>query len=149
MNRAKLIEEIIQLQQVNHSIRRYAPEVWLDLNLTIGQLKSLFFIESEGSTNVKKLANALGVTPPDVTRIVDRLVKQGLVNRRENPEDRRMLLLQATEKGGALLARLRENKITHLSHILEHLSTEELTRLAQGLTALVRATEVQRGEKLR
>jgi len=121
----------------------------LDLNLTIGQLKSLFFIESEGSTNVKKLANALGVTPPDVTRIVDRLVKQGLVNRRENPEDRRMLLLQATEKGGALLARLRENKITHLSHILEHLSTEELTRLAQGLTALVRATEVQRGEKLR
>lgn len=146
MDRAKLIEEIIQLQRMSHSMGRYAPEVWMDLNLTIGQLKSLFFIESEGGTNVKKLATALGVTPPDVTRIVDRLVKQGLVNRRENPKDRRMLLLQATEKGRTLLARLIENKTTHLSHILAHLSTEELTTLAQGLTALVKAAEVQRGE---
>jgi len=51
----------------------------MDLSLTIGQLKSLFFIDFEGSTNFKKLATALGVTPPNVTGIVDHLVEQGLV----------------------------------------------------------------------
>ena len=146
MDRAKLIEEITRLQNIKHPMARYAPEVWLNLDLTIGQLKSLFFIESEGATNARKLATALGVTPPDVTRIVDRLVEQELVSRRENPEDRRMLILQATEKGRVLLARLRENKPNHLSHILTFLSTEELVALAKGLTALVRAAEVQRGE---
>jgi len=145
--RTELIEEIILLQQMSHALGQYSPEAWLDLNLSIGQLKSLFFIDSEGTTNFRKLANALGVTPPDVTRIVDRLVEQGLVSRRENSEDRRMQLLQATKKGKALLARLRENKATHLHRILTHLSTAELTTVAQGLRSLVRAAGLQREEQ--
>ena len=148
-SRAELTKEIIRLQQMSHAMGQYAPEVWMELNLTISQLKSLFFIDSEVSTNFRKLATALGVTPPDVTRIVDRLVEQGLVSRRENPEDRRVQLLQATKKGKSLLAKLRENKTTHLYRILTHLSTEELTTVVKGLDALVRAAELQRGEELR
>ncbi|OGN93841.1 MAG: hypothetical protein A2Z75_05415, partial [Chloroflexi bacterium RBG_13_50_10] len=144
MDRAKLTEEIIRLQRISHAMGQYTPEAWMELSLTIGQLKSLFFIDSEGSTNFTKLATALGVTPPNVTRIVDRLVQQGLVSRREHPEDRRMLLLQTTKRGRNLLARLRENKTTRLNQILAHLSTEELTTLTQGLTALAKAAEVER-----
>jgi len=146
-DRIELIEEIILLQRMSHALGQYSPEAWLDLNLTIGQLQSLFIIDSEGSTNFRKLANALGVTPPDVTRIIDRLVQQGLVSRRENPEDRRMQLLQATKKGKSLLARLRENRTTHLHRILTHLGTEELTTVAQGLRSLVRAAGIRREEK--
>ena len=149
VNRAELTEKIIRLQQMSHAMGQYAPEAWMDLNLTIGQLKSLFFIDSEGRTNFRKLATALGVTPPDVTRIIDRLVEQGMVSRRENPEDRRMQLLQATKKGKALLATLRENKTTNLYRILAHLSTDELNTVAQGLSSLVRAAELQREEKLK
>ncbi len=142
MDRAKLIEEIIQLQrQTGRAMGQYAPEVWMDLSLTIGQLKSLFFIDFEGSTNFKKLATALGVTPPNVTGIVDRLVEQELVSREENPEDRRMLLLKTTDKGKALLAKLRESRISRMSVILAQLSLEELSALAQGLRALAKAGE--------
>jgi DNA-binding MarR family transcriptional regulator len=147
-SRVELTKEIIRLQQMSHALGQYAPEAWMELNLTIIQLKSLFFIDSEGSTNFRKLASALGVTPPDVTRIVDRLVEQGMVTRRENPEDRRMQLLQATKKGKALLAKLRENRTTHLYRILTHLSTDELNTVAQGLRALVRAAELQRKETI-
>jgi len=146
--RVELTEEIIRLQQMSHALGQYAPEAWMELNLTIVQLKSLFFIDSEGTTNFKKLAGALGVTPPDVTRIVDRLVQQGMVTRRENPEDRRMQLLQATKKGAALLTKLRENKTTHLYRILTHLSIEELTTVAKGLRALVKAAELHREKNL-
>ena len=145
MDRAELIEEIIQLQQqvvqVEHAMERHAPEAWMELSLTIGQLKSLFFIDFEGSTNFKKLATALGVTPPNVTGIIDHLVEQELVSREENPEDRRMLLLKTTDKGKALLARLRESMITRMSGILTQLSLEELSALAKGLSALARAGE--------
>jgi DNA-binding MarR family transcriptional regulator len=113
----------------------------MELNLTIGQLKSLFFIDFEGSTNFKKLAAALGVTPPNVTGIVDHLVKQELVSREENPGDRRMILIKTTDKGKTLLAKLRERRISRMSGILAQLSLEELTALAKGLSAVARAGE--------
>lgn len=142
MDRTQLIKEIIELQQqVNRALGEYAPEAWLELDLTIAQLKSLLFIAGQEVTNFKKLAAALAVTPASVTGIVDRLVEQGLVSRTENPEDRRMLLLKATERGATLLTKLRESRISHVSEILAQLSMEELSALAQGLTALASAAE--------
>ncbi|MBI4181054.1 MAG: MarR family transcriptional regulator [Chloroflexi bacterium] len=142
MEKSKLIKQIIQLQQqLGHAMRQYAPGAWLDLDLTIGQLKSLFFIDFEGSTNFKRLANALRVTPPNVTGIIDHLVEQGLVSREENPENRRMLLLKTTDRGKALVSKLRASVISRISDILTQLTSEELSALAQGLTALTRAAE--------
>jgi DNA-binding MarR family transcriptional regulator len=150
MGRLELTDEIIRLQrQANQVIAQDTPEAWLDLSLTIAQLKSLLYIDSEGSANFRKLATALGVTPPDVTRIVDRLVEHKLVSRRENPQDRRMLMLQATKKGKALLSRLRDSRTARMNNILSRMSREELTTLAHGLGALVRAAEIQRKEDLR
>ena len=147
MDKAELTEEIIRLQQwISHIMGQYAPEAWMDLNLTIGQLKSLFFIDFEGSTNFRKLATALGVTPPNVTGIVDHLVEQELVSREENPEDRRMLLLKTTEEGKALIAKLRASRISRMSDMLAQLSLEELSALAEGLNALVRAGEYNEAE---
>ena len=143
VGRTELTDEIIRLQQMSHALGQYAPEAWMGLNLTIGQLKSLFFIDSQDSINFRKLADALGVTPPDVTRIVDRLVEQRLVSRRQHPEDRRVQLLQVTQKGKALLVRLRENRTTRLRRILTNLSAEELNTVAQGLRALVKAASLQ------
>jgi len=120
----------------------------MELDLTIGQLKCLFFIDSQGSTNFRNLAKALGVTPPDITRLVDRLIEQGFVSRREHPDDRRMQLLQVTKKGTSLLARLRENKTTHLHRILANLSDAELITVARGLRALVEAAGLE-GENKR
>jgi MarR family transcriptional regulator, organic hydroperoxide resistance regulator len=136
----KAIEEIIEFQQeTNRLLGNFAAEPWIELSLTIAQLKSLFFIASRGKTNFKKLADALGVTPPNVTGIVDRLVEHGLVSRTENPEDRRIMLLQITVKGRNLLHNLQQNRASHMSNILEQLDQEELSSLYRGMKALVEA----------
>lgn len=145
--KAELVTEIIELERrVNRALRQYAPDAWMGLNVTIAQLKSLFFIANEGSTNFRKLAAALGVTPSNVTGIADRLVEQGLVSRQENPEDRRMSLLRATSKGRAILTNLRERRRSYMAKILERLSLAELSTLAQGLAFLVKAAEADKGE---
>jgi hypothetical protein len=52
MNKTELTREILQLQkQIAQAMRANTPEAWMELNLTIGQLKSLLFIEFEGETN--------------------------------------------------------------------------------------------------
>jgi DNA-binding MarR family transcriptional regulator len=147
MEKAELIKEIIELQRkVDRALRQYQLDVWMGLPLTIAQLKSLFFISNQGCTNLGKLAAALGVTPTNTTGIADRLVKQGLVSREENPENRRMLLLRATAKGEELVAKLRERRRGYMSEVLQTMSVDELITLSQGLASLVKAAEVQERE---
>ncbi len=145
MDRAQLIKEIVELQRrINRDMRQHTLDAWMDLNLTIPQLKSLFFIANQQTTHFTKLALALGVTPSNVTGIIDRLVEQGLVSRQENPEDRRMLMLRVTDKGEAIIANLRERRASHTSEILTHLSLEELNSVSKGLVLLIRAAEVHK-----
>lgn len=144
MDKVELINQIIELQRMSDRARRqYELDVWMNLPLTIGQLKSLFFIRNHGSTNLRKLAAALGVTPTNTTGIVDRLVKHGLISRTENPEDRRMLLLQPTPKGEELITKLRERRRDYMVEVLGHMSMDELISLSNGLTSLIKITEAQ------
>jgi DNA-binding MarR family transcriptional regulator len=140
MDRQEQIRQIVELERrASRLLRQHPFDAWMDLSLTTAQLKSLFFIDNEGSTNFTKLATALGVTSSNMTGIIDRLVEQGLVSRKENPEDRRVLLLNVTEKGKELLTNLRERRVKQMSKVLTHMSLEELSILARGLTLLIEA----------
>jgi len=142
MKKTELIQRVMEMhRESNNLLQGFPSDQWIDLNLTIAQLKSLFFIAEKGTTNFKKLADALNVTPPNITGIIDRLVEQNLVSRKENPEDRRIMLLQMTQKGQELMNTLHEYKTAQITQILDSLSQEELNDLFTGLTALVRATQ--------
>jgi len=140
MEKEELIQEIILHQKkINRFIRDYNPDVWMELSLTIAQMKSLFFIANQGSVNFRKLATALKVTPSNVTGIIDRLAEQGLVTRTENPEDRRMQMLQLTGAGEKLISNLRERRASQMSSVLNQMTREELTTVAQGFALLDQA----------
>jgi DNA-binding MarR family transcriptional regulator len=142
MEKQDLIKEVLTLQhQADIILRQFVPEPWIELNLTLAQLKSLFFIAAREKTNFKRLAEALGVTPPNVTGIVDRLVEQGLVTRTENPEDRRIMVLQLTDKGHELLNNLRERRINQMTQILAYLNPSELKLQKDCLNTLIKAAE--------
>jgi DNA-binding MarR family transcriptional regulator len=136
-NKSELIEQILGLHmEIQRQIRGDAPGVWLTLNLTIAQLKSLFFINYEGETNLKNLAAALGVTPPNVTGIIDRLVEHGLVSREYNQLNRREQILKLTAAGEEQINKLNQLAVSRLTRTLERLDITDLAALAQGLAAL-------------
>jgi DNA-binding MarR family transcriptional regulator len=148
MDKVELITKIIELQRkADRARRQYQLDIWMDLPLTIAQLKSLFFISNQGSSNLMMLASALGVTPTTTTGIIDRLVKHGLVSRTENPENRRMLLLRATDKGEELVANLRKRRSGYMSDALERMSVAELTAIAQGFALLVKTIQAYEEER--
>jgi|YelNatPaOPRAMG01_1025707.scaffolds.fasta_scaffold41282_1 DNA-binding MarR family transcriptional regulator len=148
MSGADLLAKVLELEHRSHQLmRQYSLDAWMGLNLTVPQLKSLFFIANHQDTSPGKLAVALGVTPANVTGIIDRLVEQGLVFRKENPNDRRALALRVTEKGEALLANLRERRTNRMLEILSRMSAEELSCLARGLASLVEIAEIMDREK--
>ena len=143
MEKGQLVEEVIELQrQVNRLFRDSTDDAWMVMNLTRAQLKSLFFIGREKDANFRKLAAALSLSPSNLTGIIDRLVEQGLVTRNDDPADRRVVILRVTEKGETLIANLREHWTKQISAILEHMSSESLSFLIDGYSALLKAAEV-------
>jgi DNA-binding MarR family transcriptional regulator len=147
MPNKELVEEMIELQRrIDRDRRQYELDAWMHLNLSIGQLKSLFFISNRGATSLSKLAAALRVTPTNTTGIVDRLLKRGLITRTESPDDRRVLLLRTTPLGDELIAELRQKRKERMAELFNRLSEEEAKYMAEALKIMVRVIEVQREE---
>jgi DNA-binding MarR family transcriptional regulator len=75
------------------------------LDLSFTQFKALS-VAAEGEPTVKHLAERLGLSLPGASRAVDHLVRRGLIDRREDPDDRRCKRLSVTAAGRELLDRL-------------------------------------------
>ena len=70
---------------------------------------------------------------PDITRLLDRLEKRGLISRRREPKDRRTVLTRITQVGMDVLARLDEPVQAAHRNQLAHLGREGLTSLCELL----------------
>jgi DNA-binding MarR family transcriptional regulator len=131
------IEKVIQSRRrVNHFIREGSVELWINMNLTIPQMKCLCYISRHGRINLSGLAAGIHVTPANVTGIIDRLVEQGLVDRIPDNADRRVLWLSVTEKGESMLSNLREGKSGKMRELLEKLSDNELSVVSEAFAIL-------------
>ena len=140
MPKGELIIQVITLfHQLGQSRMHYQFEQWRKLDVPLAQLKSLFLIHIRGSMNVRHLAQDLGVTPGNVTSIVDRMVGQGLVKRGESPEDRRIVLLELTDKGRETITDIHETGLGHMRRFLERMSPEDIAALIQGMSAFIAA----------
>ena len=137
MVKKEIIEEMIKLQRwIDRDRRQYELDAWMHLHLSIGQLKSLFFISNQGSTSLGQLAKALEVTPTNTSGIVDRLMKRGLITRTENADDRRLLVLRTTIRGDELITQLRQKRKAHLNELFNHLSDKDAKTVLESLKIL-------------
>ena len=147
MVKKELTEQLIGYQmRIDRDRRQYELNAWMHLNLSIGQLKSLFFISNRGVTSLSKLAAALRVTPTNTTGIVDRLLKRGLITRTVSPDDRRVLLLRTTTRGDELIAELRQKRKERMAELFNHLTDKEAAIVADALNIMVKVIETYREE---
>lgn len=71
--------------------------------VTLTQFRALTTIARHGPVPVTALARIVGVAPSTATRMCDRLVRDGLVVRRSLPNDRRVVHLELTRRGEAVV----------------------------------------------
>lgn len=99
--------------------------------LPLSSLSALAIINMRGPLSLGALAELEGVTPPTVTRIAQRLEKDGLAERRTDPDDKRIKYVQVTEEGKALLTRSRDRRNAWLAERLATLSPDDLRAMAR------------------
>ena len=107
--------------------------------VTLTQYRSLVVLASRGPQSVAAMADELGVMPSTVSRLCDRLVRKGLVRRREDRRDRRAVRLMLTPAGRALVDAVTERRREEISGLLDGISEQSQRLMVQALRALADA----------
>lgn len=132
-------DEILEYFKISfRALTARAMGEWLELDLSMPQLKTLFVVAERGPLAVGELAAALGVGLPTGSHLVQRLVQAGLVERTEDVENRRRTLVRPSVEGESLVSRLRSGSRDKLRDYLALLSEEDRADLSRGLRALSR-----------
>jgi len=107
--------------------------------LAPARLSALSVLVFGGAMSLNELARAEQVRPPTMSRIVDALESEGLIRRTVNQQDRRAVVLEATEKGTAILWQGRKRRVKFLAKHLSGLSEQERKQINDAIKAIQKA----------
>src|SRR3954465_2955526 len=113
--------------------------------LTPTSVAALATIERHGPMTPSELADVERVKRPTITRTLGCLEREELIDRSEDPADRRSALVAVNGAGRERLRRLRKRKNAYLARRMRGLSDEEVERLEGAAEILERMRE---GEQL-
>lgn len=106
-------------------------------NVPHSHIKVLFFLIHHGPTSISKMAKELCISKPNMTPVIDKLVEDGFVTRDYDPNDRRVILIQSTDKA---LDFLKEGKEYIKENIREKVSTlnnDDINILSSSIDDLI------------
>jgi DNA-binding MarR family transcriptional regulator len=103
------------------------------LGMSFGRIRAIRRI-ARAPMSMGELATNLGIDAPYATLVVDELERQGLVERRPHPTDRRIKLVATTERGSAV-ARQAEEIMGRPPASLAQLPAPQLEEVARALEA--------------
>jgi len=111
-------------------------KLWQLAEITLTQVQVLRALR-DGPQTLIKLGQANGLSPTSVTRVVDRLERRGLVTRRRESEDRRLVQVYIQPAGERLLGEIRVMRGTDIHLAVEAMTSEERRQLTLSLRRLV------------
>ena len=107
------------------------------------RLSALSVLVFGGAMSLNDLARAEQVRPPTMSRIIDALESESLVRRTVNPHDRRAVVIEATEKGTAILWQGRKRRVKFLAKRLSRLTEAERKQIESAVPSIQKAMAMQ------
>ncbi len=105
--------------------------------LTESRTRLLWELLQRGPSTQRELADALRVSPRNITGLVDALVDTGFVTREPHPTDRRATLVQFTQRGADVAGELQRDQQEFARLLFEGTPQAQLTGLVRGLDAVL------------
>ena len=132
-NRSRNRELLFLISDVGRLLRTYADQKARAFGMTRAQWAVLLRLERREGLKQSDLAEALDLQPITLTRLVDRLCDNGLIERRADPSDRRIKRLYLTAAARPLIDRIAD-RIEELSEtVLAGIEPAEIDRMLSKL----------------
>ena len=103
------------------------PEDWIKIDLTLSktELLALLIVDRHGEIIMSQIADYIRVPLSTATGIVDRMVKNGYLKRERSETDRRIVVIQLSEKGAKILNNFKGSLSEYVDRIDQSLTDEE------------------------
>ena len=111
----------------------------VDESITIPQFRVLIVLGNQGPLKLTRLAEHLAVNPSTATRMVDRLVSAGLINREANPESRRELVVSLSDTGSAVVRDVTRRRRAEIARVVARMPVTSRRGLVRALVAFTEA----------
>ncbi|MCM8757475.1 MAG: MarR family transcriptional regulator [Candidatus Omnitrophica bacterium] len=123
---SKFVNKISQIMPAiaREFMRRQTKDLYKN-ELTFSQFMVLNLLNLEGKKKMKDLADSLKVTTANMTGMVERLIRQKLVQRLFDPKDRRVIYVDLSPKGKMLIDRIEQNRRRILMKVFANLSESD------------------------
>ena len=108
--------------------------------LTLTQYHALSFLAGRGQASVAELKNMLGFAQSTTSVLVDKLQRQGLIEKQRDRRDHRVVLVVPLPKGLRLVQRYRKNAARNLEELLDRAGEDAVRDVFKALETAVVAT---------
>ena len=112
-----------------------------DHDITIQQFIVLKAVHENENSKMSDLSNELGVSLGNMTGMVDRLIKGGLVERFDDPADRRIVRVKLTRKARSIIEKIESRRNKMFVKILEKISERDRTTLITIIERIAEAVK--------
>jgi DNA-binding MarR family transcriptional regulator len=143
-SRPRVIDAIVDLfrEGMEGAQRHFGHEFGkqdMPFDLSMAQFRTLMALSQGEPATISQLSQRMNVGLPAASHLVDRLVQLGLVDRHEDPADRRRALVRLDANGRDLVQRLTLGPLTLMRQTLALMADDDLAALLDGMKAMVEA----------
>ncbi|NQV50478.1 MAG: MarR family transcriptional regulator [Candidatus Marinimicrobia bacterium] len=126
-----ILDTWIKLNRANNSIGHVLRHNMDGHGITMTQFGVLEILEHLGSLPLKTIGEKILLSSSNLVTVIDNLEKQGLVNRQNNPADRRSVMVCLTDKGKSTLKPIFQSHLEQLVECFSILNEDELKVLGE------------------
>ena len=114
--------------------------------LSMPQFSMMMQLYHRGACGMSEVSERFEITPAAASQLVDKLVHSGLIQRVEDPNDRRAKLLSLTDKGKEFIQQGIEERYRWVEELAGKLSAEERAQISDALNVMTRAAQDMESE---
>jgi DNA-binding MarR family transcriptional regulator len=132
IKRPLLFMELAQtMERIMKMVEKSAKIKFEDPGVTMLQIQALNYIKSNPNTPAHNLSRKLYLSASSTSQLLDRLYEQKLITRKNDPGDRRLVLVNLTGKGGRFIEKMKKRHFEVVKNITKFMSVEEIMKMIE------------------
>jgi len=128
------IDRLIRL--VSLIVRKRGRDILGNFDITPPQFNALLALADFGSLTMGELCEKLYLACSTATDLIDRMERNGLIERQRDQNDRRVIRLKITERGQGIIEKVIEARYVYLTNVLASVTAEEKRSIVCALNQL-------------
>lgn len=137
--RDSLVEDMLSIPPLCHKITRrrlLKATASISVDITLPLLMIMRVMDEEGTLHIAEIGERLQIPRPQMTHMIDKLVKMGIASRQDDPTDRRTINVVFTRNGKKVFEELHQAIKSSIKADLSDFTGEELQDLSLSLRKL-------------